>query len=276
MTAIWLNLAMMALATSGFVALALASDKPGTSLLGRKPAARERKGLRAVGWPLLALALACGVMGWGQGVGWTTWVAWLTLTGSALVFVFPYWERAREKRDPKARPRKPAPAVPLSPPLRSLPARGLVMALLIAAPLVFLVAAALRPAQPVLREDAIHGQAGPWTFSIAEYDQRGPRLILREFPTKAFQIRFCEICDDEIRAAYLKVNKPRSLRAAGMAFGGDRWNRSVEITLPNSARPDSEIWLTVEGKDGSLHYASWPISRIAPATAVWLESWKQD
>lgn len=276
MTAVLLNVAMMILAVGGFFALALASDRPGSEMIGRKAKASERLGLRLTGWPLLVLALSCGIFGWGNGVGMTTWIAWLTLAGSALVFVFPVVERARERRDPKARPRRPAPPVPLSPPLRSMSGRALVLVLLIGAPLVFLGIAAFSPSQPVLREDAVQGQVGPWTFSLAEFERRAPKIMLGEHPTKTFQIRFCDACDDEIRSAYLKVNKPRSLRAAGMAFGSDRWNRSVEINLPNSTKPESEVWLTVEGKDGTLHYASWPVAELSPATANWLQGRKQD
>ncbi|WP_232017831.1 DUF3325 domain-containing protein [Cereibacter sphaeroides] len=95
MTAIWLDAAMLLSATGGFLALALASDKPGAALLGQKPAPARRWGLRLLGWPLLALALVEGTAGWGPSVGWVTWLGWLTVAGVGLVFAFPYWERAR-------------------------------------------------------------------------------------------------------------------------------------------------------------------------------------
>lgn len=274
MTAAWLNAAMLIASTSGFLALALASEKPGTALWGYRAGVRKRNRLRLLGWPLLVVALTCGVIGWGQSVGWTTWFGWLTLAGAGLVFAFPYWERARAKSPSRAR--RGAAPVPLIAPLQSRLGRGGVATLLVAAPLAFVVAVALWPVQPVLRDDAIRGVAGPWSFTIAEYDRRVPRILLGDFPTKGFQIRFCDTCDDEIRAAYLKVNKPRSLRGAGIVFGSERWNRFVEIQLPNSTRPDSELWLTVEGKDGSLHYASWPMDQITPRTAVWLAERRQD
>ncbi|ULB12404.1 DUF3325 domain-containing protein (plasmid) [Cereibacter azotoformans] len=275
MTAIWLNAAMLLLATGGFLALALASDKPGAALLGHKPATTQRRrGLRLLGWLLLALALVYGVTGWGQGVGWVTWLGWLTVAGAGLVFAFPYWERARSATP--ARERRKAAHVPLLPPLRSRPLRAVVLAAVIIAPLAYLAAVALSPEQPVRRADAIAGQAGPWRFTVAEYDRRVPRILLGDFPTKSYQIRFCNACDDQIRAAYLKVNKPRSLRGAGIVFDAERWNRFVEIQLPNSTGPDSEIWLTVEGKDGSLHHASFPIRQISPATADWLQDRRQE
>lgn len=274
MTAIWLNAAMLLSSTGGFLALALASEKPGAALMGHQPAPAQRWGLRLLGWPLLALALALGVIGWGPGVGGVTWLGWLAAAGAGLVFALPYWERARAA--PPARERRAAAPVPLLPPLRARPLRAAVLAAVILAPPAYLAAVALSHEQPVRRADAITGQAGPWRFTIAEYDRRVPRILLGDFPTKSYQIRFCDACDDQIRAAYLKVNKPRSLRGAGLVFDAERWNRFVEIQLPNSTGPDSEIWLTVEGKDGSLHHASFPIRRISPATADWLQDRRQE
>ncbi|MFQ6755835.1 DUF3325 domain-containing protein [Cereibacter sphaeroides] len=274
MTAIWLNAAMLLASTGGFLALALASEKPGAALLGQKPAPARRWGLRLLGWPLLALALVEGTVGWGPSVGWVTWLGWLTVAGAGLVFAFPYWERARAAAP--ARERRAAAPVPLLPPLRARPLRAAVLAAVVIAPPAYLAAVALSHEQPVLRADAIAGQAGPWRFTLAEADRGVPRILLGDFPTKSYQIRFCDTCDDQIRAAYLKVNKPRSLRGAGLVFGSDRWNRSVEIQLPNSTGPDSEIWLTVEGKDGSLHHASFPIRQISPATADWLQHRRQE
>ncbi|AZB65430.1 DUF3325 domain-containing protein [Cereibacter sphaeroides] len=110
MTAIWLDAAMLLSATGGFLALALASDKPGAALLGQKPAPARRWGLRLLGWPLLALALVEGTAGWGPSVGWVTWLGWLTVAGVGLVFAFPYWERARAAA--AARERRAAAPVP--------------------------------------------------------------------------------------------------------------------------------------------------------------------
>ncbi len=90
-----------------------------------------------------------------------------------------------------------------------------------------------------------------------------------DIPMKGYQVRFCETCDAEIRAAYLKVNKPRSLRGAGIVFNGARWDRQVDIQLPANTTADSELWLTVVGKDGAVHQAALRMDEVSPTTVSW-------
>ncbi|EOZ4756891.1 thiamine pyrophosphate-binding protein, partial [Pseudomonas aeruginosa] len=35
-------------------------------------------------------------------------------------------------------------------------------------------------------------------------------------------------------------------------------------------RPDAELWITMEGWDGSMHQASIPLDEASPATVAWL------
>ncbi|MDH4990672.1 DUF3325 domain-containing protein [Aquamicrobium lusatiense] len=270
---LWLNAAILTVSLTGFSLLALATEKQGPLLLRRAPSAREKIVFRSLGWPLLAVALVLCFWGWGWSIGPVTWLGWLNMAGAALVFAIPYWTEARQKEEHK---KKPLPPVRLLPPVRSKIWRAFAGAAILAAPVAFVGLVSAMPGKPVLRDDAIAGQAGPWSFRIAEYDRRGPTFVVQDIPTKAFQIRFCEACDDEIRAAYLKINRPRSLRGAGIVFLQPRWDRYVEIQFPPSTRSDSELWLTVEGKDGSLHYASWKLTEIAPATAHYFAERRQD
>ncbi len=92
-----------------------------------------------------------------------------------------------------------------------------------------------------------------------------------DVPMKEYQLRFCETCDSDIRQAYLKVNKPRSARALGMAFMGPSWKRRVEIPLPSTTQADSELWLTVVGKDGVIHQTTLRMQRASPATVLWFD-----
>lgn len=262
---LWLNAAVLATSFMGFVLLALASERPGELLLQRVPSGRERLTWRVLGWPLLAVALGLCVWGWGWSIGSVAWLGWLCMASAALVFALPRWTEKRKKA-------KPGPASPVQPPVRSRLGRTLAIVLLVGAPLVFAWGLYTTPVKPLQRADAIQGQAGPWAFTLAETDRDPPTLVVRDIPTKRFQVRFCEACDAEIRSVYLKVHKPRSLRGAGIVFFGSRWDRSVEIQLPGNTRARSELWLTVEGKDGSVHQASVPIQDIAPATAHWFEA----
>jgi hypothetical protein len=122
---------------------------------------------------------------------------------------------------------------------------------------------------PVLREDAVTGEAGPWAFTIAEVETTAPRIGGSGVVMKAFELRFADAALPDIRAAYLQARKPRSLRAAGMAFKGDHL-RTVKITIPPAFAPEEQIWLTVEGRNGEVHHAAVDVARVSPALARFL------
>lgn len=69
----------------------------------------------------------------------------------------------------------------------------------------------------------------------------------------------------------MKVNKPRSKRAIGMAFMGQSWERRIEISLPSTTRAESELWLTVVGKDNTLHQTTLRMDQTSPATVAWFD-----
>jgi len=39
--------------------------------------------------------------------------------------------------------------------------------------------------------------------------------------------------------------------------------------LPSNLTARSELWMTVVGKDGAVHQASWPMAAVSPATVTW-------
>lgn len=262
---LWLNATAFFINLMGLVLLALASERPGELLLQRPPSRRQRLMWRALGWALLALTLGLCVQGWGWGIGAVAWLGWLCMAGVVLVFALP----RRTEQSKKARP---VPASPVQPAMRSRPWRMALALVLVGAPVAFAWGLYTTPVKPLLRADAVADHAGPWAFTLVETDRDPPELVVQDIPTKQFEVRFCETCDAHIRSAYLKVHKPRSLRGAGIVFSGSRWNRSVEIQLPSNTRADSELWLTVEGKDGSVHQTSVRIQDIAPTTARWFEA----
>lgn len=261
---LWLNAAVLATSLMGFVLLALASERPGELLLQRVPSGRERLTLRVAGWPLLILALALCVWGWGWSIGAVAWLGWLCMASVALIFALPRWTEKRKKA-------KPGPASPVQPAVHSCLWRGVVASLLVSGPVAFAWGLATTPVQPVLRDDAVRGQIGPWAFVIAEADHKPPVVSDSGVPTKTFQIRFCETCDGEIRTAYFKVRKPRSLRAAGLSFNGSRWTRSVEIAIPPASKLRDQLWLTVEGKDGTVYHHAFDVAQLSPATAAFIQ-----
>lgn len=270
-----IHLAILLISLAGFAALALATERHAEHLLGRLPAPQWRLLARAIGWALLAIALALGIGALGTGVGITLWLGWLSIAALALVFAFPKWPWQPRERVKPARPAKAGAAAPAGalalPPAPPRTRRRVAAGLLVALPVVFLLALKATPIAPLLRADAFAGQVGPWSFRLAESNHNVPDLVAMDIPMKSYQVRFCEDCDAQIRAAYLKVNKPRSLRAAGIVLNGARWNRNVDIQLPANTTADSMLWLTVVGKDGAMHQAPVRLADVSPATVAWFK-----
>lgn len=262
------HLGILLIGLLGFFALALATERWADHLLRRTPAPTWRHLARAVGWGLLALSLALAVLELNAGVGITVWLGWLSLAALVLVFGLPKWPWRPPVRASHARKPAAEDAVPAVLPRRAT-VRWIAAALLLAVPLAYLLALRAVPLKPLLRADAIQGQVGPWAFRLAESAQRVPELVAMDIPMKGYQVRFCETCDAEIRAAYLKVNKPRSLRGAGIVFNGARWDRQVDIQLPANTTADSELWLTVVGKDGAVHQTTVRMGEVSPTTVSW-------
>lgn len=113
--------------------------------------------------------------------------------------------------------------------------------------------------------------AGPWTVSLAEWQVEPPRSDGPAGYLKTFSLALCEPCISDVKAAYLRVGKPRSLRAAGALLSGSPYRLLTSVTIPERAGPDADLWLTLEGWDGSVHQVSWPLADASPMTAAWLK-----
>ncbi|WP_352339884.1 hypothetical protein, partial [Psychrobacter sp. 16-MNA-CIBAN-0192] len=68
----------------------------------------------------------------------------------------------------------------------------------------------------------------------------------------------------------MRIGKPRSLRAAGVIFFGTPYRMGAGLPIPERTPPDAELWITMEGWDGSMQQASIPLSQASPATVAWL------
>ncbi|MGC3982071.1 MAG: DUF3325 domain-containing protein [Steroidobacteraceae bacterium] len=257
----------------GFTTLALAMERHARQLLANGLSPVRRLTLRISGWLLLSSALLLAARQWHYDVGMVVWVGWLAVAGLVLVFTLPRFSRESERK-PHKKQRKTHVAADIAvvvtasttPP----PAHRAVTALLVIAPLVFFSWQLFTaPPAPLKRADALQGSIGPWSFVLAERDQKTPHIEAMNTPIKEFVIRFCEACDDEINMAYLKIRQPRSLRASGNGFEGTR-DRTAAIVIPPAATVQDGLWLTVQGKNGEVHHLQLDIERVSPVTAQFI------
>lgn len=112
---------------------------------------------------------------------------------------------------------------------------------------------------------------GPWRVRLAEKTLMAPTADGEAGHTKPFVAAFCQVCIPEIRAAYLRIGKPRNVRSAGALFYGSLYRSDVQLVIPPTLRSADRIWLTVEGWDGSVHQTSWPIETASPTLYTWLK-----
>jgi len=86
-----MNLLILALCFSGFVALCMSMERYQAVLPSARIDGPRLRGLRWLGWALTAAALACAVSASGWGVGVVRWLAAMTIAGSAITFgLLPY------------------------------------------------------------------------------------------------------------------------------------------------------------------------------------------
>lgn len=113
-------------------------------------------------------------------------------------------------------------------------------------------------------------QVGPWSLKLAELRNEAPRLDGPAGYMKSFNASLCEACIPQVKATYLRIGKPRSLRAAGGIFFGSPYRMGATVPVPPKTKPDAELWVTMEGWDGSMHQGSIPLSKASPSTVAWL------
>ncbi|TBU90602.1 thiamine pyrophosphate-binding protein [Phytopseudomonas dryadis] len=112
---------------------------------------------------------------------------------------------------------------------------------------------------------------GPWSLRLAEFRAEPPTLDGPAGYMKSFNAALCQACAGQVKATYLRIGKPRSLRAAGAIFFGSAYRMGATVPLPPRTKPDAELWITMEGWDGSMHQAAIPLQQASPSTVAWLK-----
>lgn len=113
---------------------------------------------------------------------------------------------------------------------------------------------------------------GPWEVTLAEQFETPPRMNGPAGYMKVFNAALCEACITEVKAVYLRIGKPRSLRTAGALGFGSPYRLMLGIPVPENTQLDADLWLTVEGWDGSVHHATWPLAQASSATIEFLKN----
>lgn len=116
---------------------------------------------------------------------------------------------------------------------------------------------------------------GTFTLVFGESNSAPPEEIIGGW-MKSYDVQLCKDCFDRIKGMYLRVGKPRSLRAAGVLFGGNPFRLSAALQMPPSTNADSELWITIETWDGEVSHASVPLRAISPTTVDFFEQQQKE
>jgi hypothetical protein len=280
------NVVVFILCLAGFFFLVFANEREGRRLLHRPASRRERRICAGAGGVLLLLALWVCIQEWRGNFGSVLWFGWLTAL--AVIFTTSGDGRSGDGKQ-KSGNRKARhceersdvaiqAAIPLPETLGQIESssglpraygprndenrvswefmkRMAIRGAFVFLPCLFLLSGWRVEPWPVLRTGAVQGTVGPWQFTLAETETAAPKVGGSGVAMKEFELRFADDAQTKIRAAYLRARKPRSLRAAGIAFEGNHL-RTATIIIPPAFQAEEQIWLTVEGRNGEVHHAA--------------------
>lgn len=80
-------------------------------------------------------------------------------------------------------------------------------------------------------------QVGPWSLRLAELRNEAPRPDGPAGYLKGFNGALCNTCVEQVKATYLRIGKPRSLRAAGVIFFGTPYRMGASLPVPEKPKP---------------------------------------
>ncbi|KAA8700855.1 DUF3325 domain-containing protein [Pseudomonas proteolytica] len=86
-------IAALLLACGGMLGLCLGLERHYKQLWHRLPSPMLRRGLRGMGWVLLAASFAVSVHVWGWAMGPVAWFGLISLAGLSVAFLLPYSAR---------------------------------------------------------------------------------------------------------------------------------------------------------------------------------------
>ncbi|ALG73507.1 hypothetical protein VY88_21945 [Azospirillum thiophilum] len=111
-------------------------------------------------------------------------------------------------------------------------------------------------APPEIRRDLT---AGAFPLRLVTYDE-APHWGGNGERMKEYRIHLRPADIDRVRGVFLRVGKPRNLRAAGALGFGNPYEREAEVAVPAEPAGTEELWVTVEDWNGQVHQASTPLA----------------
>ena len=117
-------------------------------------------------------------------------------------------------------------------------------------------------------------QVGPWSVNMGEWRVEAPHFHDGEYE-KEFTLALCRECIPQVKAAYLRLGQPRGdIRTSGGLFAGSPYRLFTSLRVPENLNPDADLWLTLEGWDGSVHRQAISLADASPATLKWAQERK--
>ncbi|RBQ32076.1 hypothetical protein CRU92_04720 [Arcobacter sp. FW59] len=259
------------LAIIGFLFLAMGSKKESLVLLNREISNKEKMLFKTFGWSFLVITLFVCVYLWTFSYGIFLYLAVLILA-SLLVIVFIGFKAYKKEKNNFEN-------ISSKEQNESLGnfsfAKVVGIIALVLLPLGVAYSLYTLPKYQLLSENAIKDKIGEFEFVLAEHISGKGFVTSQGMPMQTFHLRFCEECDLKIKYAYLRVNKPRNLSNAGIAFDSPYWDRTSTIQL-NNLNEKSELYLTVVSSNGEVYQKSWSVKESFPKTLEWLEKYKME
>jgi len=114
-------------------------------------------------------------------------------------------------------------------------------------------------------------QVGPWSLRLAEFRNLPPQLEGPAGYMKAFNAALCQGCGEQVKATYLRIGKPRSLRAAGGCSSAApiAWARAFPYRRAPSPTPSCGSPPKAGTARCTRHPFPWPRRRRRPS--AWLK-----
>lgn len=142
---------------------------------------------------------------------------------------------------------------------------------LVAMPYYFESLAMSRGEKGLGERDLGEHQVGPWQIHLAEWDTNPPWRDGVASHMKTFSLSLCQACIPEVKAVYMRIGKPRNLRTTGAIAFGTPHRQFISVPITETATADADIWLTLEGWDGSVHQISMPLAKASPSAVAFIQ-----